>query len=72
MKIKWNNVVVLALVVFALVIGLRFLPEIGGLLSTLSQVRPHGDPQQRVLGLMAFGLICVTLVAVVRILVNNK
>ena len=72
MQIKWNNVIALALVVFALVVGLRHLPEISEFISTLSHVGPRGDPEQRTLGLMAFGLIMVTVVAVVRILVDRK
>ena len=72
MQIKWSNVMALALVVFALVVGLRQLPEITDFLSTVSHIGPHGDPEQRTLGLMAFGLIMITIVAVVRILVDRK
>ena len=72
MQIKWSNVIALALVVFALVVGLRHLPEIGEFLSTISHIGPRGDPQQRTSGLMAFGLIMVTIVAVIRILVDRK
>ena len=72
MQIKWSNVIVLVLAAFALVIGLRNLPAIGAFLSTVSHIGPRGDPEQRIFGLMSFGLIMVTIVAVVRILVNNK
>ena len=72
MQIKWSNVIALALMVFALVVGLRHLPEIADFLSTVSHIGPHGDPQQRIFGLMAFGLIMVIIVAVVRILVDRK
>ncbi len=72
MQVKWTNVISLALVVFAFVTGLRYLPEIGGFLSTLSHIGPRGDPEQRIFGLMAFGLILVTVVGVIRILTNNK
>ena len=72
MQVKWSNVMALALIVFALVVGLRHLPEITDFLSTISHIGPHGDPKQRVFGIMAFGLIMVTVVAVVRILVDRK
>lgn len=72
MQIKWNNLIALALLVFAFVVGLRYLPQIGEFLATLSQVGPGGDPDQRTFGLMAFGLVLVLIVAVVKILTNRK
>ena len=72
MQIKWSNVIALALVVFALVIGLKHLPRISEFLSTVSHIGPRGDPDQRISGLIAFGLIMITIVAVVRILVDRK
>ncbi len=72
MQIKWSNVIALALAVFALVVGLRHLPEISEFISAVSHIGPRGDPEQRIFGLMAFGLMMITIVAVVRILVDRK
>lgn len=72
MQIKWSNLIALVLTAFALLVGLRHLPEISEFLSTVSHIGPRGDPEQRIFGLMAFGLIMVTIVAVVRILVDRK
>ena len=72
MQIKWRNVVVISLVVFALLVARWFSPIIGQFLETISQVGPRGDPAQRTFGLMAFGLILVLIVAIVKILTDKK
>lgn len=72
MKIRWGNIIVVILLILALVIWLKAGPQIAELFSAMSDVGPYGDTTGRTFGLMAFGLICVTLVAIVKILVNDK
>jgi hypothetical protein len=74
MTIRWPNVVALALAVFALVVGLKCSRQIGELFSglTAAGAGQGPGPDGRVLGLMAFGLVLVVVVAIVRILQNNR
>ena len=71
MEIRWRNIVALALLVFALVVVVHALPEITEFLSTMRHMGPSGDRDDRMFGLMAFGLVALTVVAVVRILKAN-
>ena len=72
MQIKWRNIIVISMVVFAFLVARWFSPFIGQFLETISQVGPRGDPSQRTFGLMAFGLILVLIVAIVKILTGRK
>jgi hypothetical protein len=71
MRIKWENITIILLAVFALIVWLKAGPQILEFISTMLEVRPSGDPTDRTFGLMAFGLILVVLVAIVRILVSG-
>ena len=71
-EIRWRNLIALALVVFAVVVGLKTYPQIAAFLSSMKSVGPGGDTGDRTFGLMAFGLIVLTIVAVVRILKDGE
>jgi len=72
MKIKWKNIGVLLLVFFAVFIWIRAGPEILEFLSAIPKVEPSGNSDDRTFGLMGFGLICVTIAAITKILVSHK
>ena len=72
MKIKWKNVIALMLAIFALTVWLKAGPQILEFLSAIPKVEPSGDRNDRTFGLMGFGLICVTVVAIVKILTNRE
>lgn len=74
MSIRWSNVVAMALAVFALVVGLKCSRQIGELFSAMTEAGAGQGrgPDGRVVGLMAFGLVLVMIVAIVRILQNNR
>lgn len=76
MSIRWSNVVAIALAIFAVVIGLKCSRQIGQLLSSIAETnagaglgKGSGGP---LVALMAFGLLLVTIVAIVRILQNDR
>ncbi len=71
MRIRWSNVVALGLVLVALWIALLMSTEIAAFLSTLGDIGPGHTPDQQLKGLMAFGLLAVTLVALIRLLLHN-
>lgn len=72
MKVKWNNVIVLMLALCALIVWLKAGPHISAFLSAMPKVGPDGNRNDCTFGLMGFGLICVTVVAIVRILASRK
>lgn len=73
MEIKWNNLIALALLIFALVLTIKNLPEIVAFLSTMNDIGPGNGyrREDRVMGLMCLGLIVITIVAIVKILTTN-
>ena len=72
MRIKWNNILALAMVTFAVVIAVGLRDEIRAFLGTMAAMGPGHEPQQQMLGLIAFSLLIVTLVAIVAICRNTR
>ena len=71
MEIRWRNIIALSLLVFALVVLLKAYRQITAFLSTMAEVGPGSDSRELTCGLMAFGLIIIAVVAVVRILKDS-
>jgi hypothetical protein len=71
-KINWNNLLAAALGLVALVFLLRHWEQAVAFLSTAKRIGPGNSPQDMTLGLIAIGFCAATLVAIVRILTNNK
>ncbi|OQY98220.1 MAG: hypothetical protein B6D36_17880 [Planctomycetes bacterium UTPLA1] len=65
------GVVALGFFLVAIIMVITFLPEIRAFFSTMDDIGSR-DPRAQLRGLIAVGLIGVTVVAVVRILANNK
>ena len=74
MRILWHNLIVGILIVSALILAVRNRSELGVVVTTMTQIGPHqyANADEMTCGLITLMLICVTLVAIVRILVNNK
>jgi len=70
-EIRWRNIIALALLVFAVVVLSKTYRQIAAFLSTMAAVGPEGDTTELTFGLMAFGLLVITVVAVVRILKDS-
>ena len=70
MTIKWTNIIALALVLAAVVVILTVPREIGAFLGTIRYI-DGGDPHDEMMGLMAFGLLLLLIVAVVKIAING-
>jgi len=71
MEIRWRNIIALALLIFALLVLLKAYRQITAFLSTMTAVGPGSDSKELTFGLMAFGLMIIAVVAVVRILKDN-
>ncbi len=72
MEIKWPNVVTFALVIVAFITTLRMHEEMGGFLGSMRYLGSSPNLADRVYGLMAFGLVVIILVAVLRMLIENS
>ena len=72
MNIRWSNVAAFALLLLALVIGIKMRREIAALFSTMPNIGPGHTPEEQVIGLIAASLILVAIVAMVRILANGR
>lgn len=71
MQIKWSNVIAFAMVVFALVVFLKTYPQMAAFFAAMNDIGPGHDPDEQVRGLVAFGLIALTIVGIVKIVVNG-
>ena len=72
MEIRWHNITALLLLIFAFVILMRGWDEIGQFLSGMGDLGPQHTQEEQVMGLVAFGLVGVLIVAVVKILTQGK
>ena len=71
MSIKWSNVVAFALLFLGFIIFIKMGPQIGEFFSNLWRIGPGHSPEDQTMGLVAAGLICVVIVAVVKIVLNS-
>ena len=71
MEIRWRNLFAFALAVFALVVAVKGRHEIGAFLATLGALGPGHTPDEQTVGLVAFGLLAVTILALALILKSN-
>lgn len=72
MRILWPNVIALALLIFALVVILRHGSNISGFWGAMNGIGPGHDPSEQVMGLVAFGLVLVAIVAVLKIVIATN
>ena len=70
MEIKWPNVAALGLVVLSVVLAVRNHRQLGAAIGSISQIGPGHTPEDKTLGLCVLGVILVSLVAVVRLVLN--
>jgi len=72
MEIKWNNVIAFGMALAALAIVMTHGQEMAAFLHAMKDVGPGHTPEEQVVGLIACGLIFVFVVALVRILTNDR
>lgn len=72
MRIRWDNVVIFALLLFATILLGSNSCAIGQMLSDMRTGKHQSPEQQNVFTFAVFGVILVSLVAIVRILVNKN
>ncbi len=72
MRIHWPNVFVLFLAVVAAVVVLRHGTALATFLGSVPDIGPGHSTDERTLGLIAFGIAAVCLVAILKILTNSR
>jgi len=73
MRVKWDNVIIAALLFFAFVITLKNLPQLVGLVSKVRTVGARGAPaEDQILGIGVLCIIGWTLVAIVKLTLRNR
>lgn len=70
MRIKWENIIVLMLIITLIVLLFKLPPLLRHLSEDLGILYYHdGDP---VIGLLALGIICITILGIVKIISSNR
>ena len=72
MNLRWNNIIMAVLAVIALNLFLRHSKSLRAALNTVESVAPHGGADDRFVGFMVLGVLAVTVVAVVKLLTQNR
>ena len=72
MEIKWPNVAAFALAIFAFIMAIRMHEQISAFLGSMGHLGSSPSIADRTHGLMAFGMLMVVLVGVLRILSNSQ
>ncbi len=71
MQIKWSNVVALGLVILAVVLAMSNATSVSAVLSSIRNIGPRHSVEDKTLGLCVLGVLCVTGVAIVRLITTN-
>ena len=70
MRIKWENIIVLVLIITLIVLLFKLPSLLRHLSEDFGTVYYHGgDP---VIDLLALGIICITVLGIVKIIANNR
>lgn len=72
MRILWHNVFALALAILAIVILVFNRKDTRTFLESMQDIGPGHTTDEQVMGLIAFGLVLVGIVAVLKILIENN
>ncbi len=70
MEMKWPNVVAFALAIFGIVLLVREHGAVGVALAGVGQIGPGHSPEEKFHGFFVLGILLVTLVAVVRLVLD--
>ncbi len=70
MRIKWENIIIPLLIVMLIVLLFHMPDALRRLSADLGTV--YHDADDPAIGIMALGIICVTIVGVARIISNNR
>ena len=72
MRINGNNLIALILAIFGLVLLTKNLEPIRAFLGSMNDIGPGHTADEKTAGLIALGLVGICIVAVVKILTQNR
>ncbi|GEM_PF-3499799 len=73
MRVRWNRIAALALSILAsLFLTLLWSPIVTFTSSMTSIVEPHATPEEHLQGMMAFALVVVSVLGVIRLMINSN
>ena len=72
MEIKWTNIICLGLTIFAVILLVRMHEQVGSFLGMIRKIGAGNDPEDQVMGLIAFGLVGVVLLGIIKIASRNN
>jgi hypothetical protein len=72
MRIHWPNIYALIFTIVASIVAIRHQAAIGTFLSSIAHIGPGHAGDEQTIGLIAFGIVAVLFVAVLRILIHNR
>lgn len=72
MEIKWANVFGFALLIFAFVLVIRMHERVHAFLASMGQMGPEHTTDEKIWGLIAFGLVAITLAGLIQILIRSQ
>ena len=72
MVIKWSNIVALVLLLGAAALAIKHGGQIGAFLVTMQNIGPGHSVEEQTIGLIAFGLILVGILAAVKLFQNHN
>lgn len=71
MEVKWHNIICFALVMLALFMLIHSREEVAALLQALGNLGPEHSTDEKIWGLIVFGLVSFTLLGVLITLMRN-
>jgi hypothetical protein len=72
MRVHWENIFALVLLIFVIVLAVRFGKPVGHAMTSMGDIGPGHTTDEKTVGLIALGFLCALIVAIVRILTRNK
>lgn len=71
MRILWSRVAAVALAIVACIVLVAHWHSIISFLKSIENINPSASPEEQTAGLVAFSLVAISILALVRILVHN-
>lgn len=72
MEIKWSNVVVVAILAFAVAVIVAAPEQMRAFLGSMEGIAPGHSPEEQVKGLIAFGVVIASILAVAIIVSRGR
>jgi hypothetical protein len=69
--VHWSNVVLFALIIFALIAMVKMREEIAAFFSCMAEIGPGHTTEEKMWGLMVYLLIAGTFLATLRIIIDG-